>query len=349
MANVNNKIFKKMSTHCVSASAKMHGFVKWFKMKTFYCIATTFAIFVMFYMNNTSYLKRTKIEVFSGAMITSRPNGERTTEREAFYVTRPRTRTRYILLWTNPRNYPFVYFGEGNSIFKNKKCKYTNCYVTGNRQILRDVKEYDIIAFNGPQLITIMTNDDWPRERSVRQKYVYTNIEAASNYPLCSKAWNHYFNWTWTYKLDSDAIWGYIVIKNSSNHVIGPSTNIDWVVTDDMDPVDEDVKKKLSFKSEAAAWFVSNCNTVSKREDYVNRLSVYLNDYNLKVDIYGSCGTLQCPKPYMNRCLEEVQRKYYFYFAFENAISEDYVTEKILNAVNHYAVPVVFGGADYTR
>uniref|UniRef100_A0A2H1WPY7 Fucosyltransferase n=1 Tax=Spodoptera frugiperda TaxID=7108 RepID=A0A2H1WPY7_SPOFR len=118
---------------------------------------------------------------------------------------------------------------------------------------------------------------------------------------------------------------------------------------DDMAPIDMDLKQKLANKSKAAAWFVSNCNTISEREEYVNVLQTYLGDFNLKIDVYGACGTFQCPKEIMNKCLDEVEKKYYFFLAFENAISEDYVTEKVLLALNHYAVPIVYGGADYSR
>lgn len=37
---------------------------------------------------------------------------------------------------------------------------------------------------------------------------------------------------------------------------------------------------------------------------------------------------------------------YYFYFSIENSFSEDYVTEKLLHALKHYAIPVVYGGAN---
>lgn len=105
----------------------------------------------------------------------------------------------------------------------------------------------------------------------------------------------------------------------------------------------------LSTKTRAAAWFVSNCNTESLRESFVNSLQQHLRNFNMEVDIYGDCGTLQCPKSIMSRCLAMIGHKYFFYFAFENSISEDYVTEKVLYALKHNAVPVVLGGANYTR
>ncbi|XP_035435453.1 alpha-(1,3)-fucosyltransferase C-like [Spodoptera frugiperda] len=318
----------------------MHVNHKCIKIRTVYCLITVTLIFALLYLYNTSYLKKTEVEI--PRVTTIRPPNETT---ETFKNVAPKTTTKYILLWTDPSLHPFVYFGEGNSIFTKGKCGYTNCYVTSNKELLRDLTEYDIVAFNGPQLDI----GDLPRVRSFHQKYVYANIEAADNYPICTDDWNHFFNWTWTYKLNSDAIWGYIVVTNSSNHIVGPSLEVDWMSLDDMAPIDMDLKQKLATKSKAAAWFVSNCNTISEREEYVNVLQTYLGDFNLKIDVYGACGTFQCPKEIMNKCLDEVEKKYYFFLAFENAISEDYVTEKVLLALNHYAVPIVYGGADYSR
>lgn len=41
--------------------------------------------------------------------------------------------------------------------------------------------------------------------------------------------------------------------------------------------------------------------------------------------------------------------EYKFYLAFENSLCVDYVTEKLYGALQRGIVPVVFGGANYTR
>ena len=43
-------------------------------------------------------------------------------------------------------------------------------------------------------------------------------------------------------------------------------------------------------KPKLVAWVVSNCNTNSKREDYVRELQKLI-----PVDIFGRCGTKSCP------------------------------------------------------
>ncbi|CAB3225279.1 unnamed protein product [Arctia plantaginis] len=309
------------------------------KVKGAYCVATTLLLFIFFYSNNKRYIHNTKVLELA---VAKTPEIQMTTTTEKPDI-------KYILLWTNHNKSPFLYFGEGRDIFVKKSCKFINCYVTSNRQLLGHYTEFEAVAFNGPQLTDIIGLDDMPKSRSPHQKYVYVNIEAENVYPICSKTWNGFFNWTWTYKLNSDAIWGYFSIKNKSNHVIGPSAEISWISEDQMAPIDEDIKSKLATKEKAAAWFVSNCLTRSKREQFFDMFQHFLGEYNLKTDVYGQCGDFQCPKNIMHRCLNEVQRTYYFYLAFENAISEDYITEKILHALNHYTVPIVLGGSNYSR
>ncbi|KAL4717600.1 hypothetical protein ACJJTC_000749 [Scirpophaga incertulas] len=258
-------------------------------------------------------------------------------------------KTKYILLWTNPTNTPFVYFGIGNSIFIKKKCKWTNCYVTSDINYLSDVTMFEVIAFNGPQLQEMIAYKNIPRRRSLSQKYVFANIESSANYPICTDIWNEFFNWTWTYKLDSDAVWGYLTIRNSTNHIVGPRKDMHWMNFIEMDDINYDLKDKLKSKSRAVAWFASSCMTSSLREKYVTNLQNHLKKYNLMIYIYGKCGEYECPAELMPRCLKMLENKYYFYLAFENAISEDYVTEKIIYALKHNTVPIVFGGANYTR
>lgn len=41
--------------------------------------------------------------------------------------------------------------------------------------------------------------------------------------------------------------------------------------------------------------------------------------------------------------------EYRFYFALENSLCRDYITEKMYNSMDSYIIPVVFGGADYGK
>ncbi|CAH2234995.1 jg18993 [Pararge aegeria aegeria] len=255
---------------------------------------------------------------------------------------------KYILQWTSPTGVPFVYMGVGQKGFIDRNCTFTNCYVTGNRTFLGDYTKFDLIAFAGPEVVR-MSKYALPGRRSPHQKFVFASIESADNYPVCSDKLDNVFNWTWTYRLESEAKWGYIVVRDANNVIIGPKKNMQWLRREEMDPVSDELKNKLKKKSKAAAWFVSNCYSRSGREKYVKELQAMLKKYNLEVDIYGHCGPLKCSRDKQDDCNVMLSNNYYFYLSFENSFAEDYVTEKLLYPLQHDAVPIVFGGANYTR
>jgi glycoprotein 3-alpha-L-fucosyltransferase len=75
-------------------------------------------------------------------------------------------------------------------------------------------------------------------------------------------------------------------------------------------------------KTKLIAWFVSNCMAENGRLTYARELQKHV-----PVDIYGICGTLQCP-PLSPQCSHLLSKHYKFYLAFENANCVDYITEK---------------------
>ena len=104
----------------------------------------------------------------------------------------------------------------------------------------------------------------------------------------------------------------------------------------------------LSRKIVYIAWFVSNCNTHSRREDYVAQLRA---QPNIHVDIYGDCQSIYhpprlsipCHKGIPN-CTERILSQYRFYLSFENSLCNSYITEKYwIHGLNRHAVPIVLG------
>lgn len=253
----------------------------------------------------------------------------------------------YILQWTNGSHSPFHFLGKGQSIFFANNCTYTNCFVTDDRNYLRDSRYYHAVLFNGHEVIK-MPKIMLPKLRNNKQKYIFSAMESADNYPACKPYLDNFFNWTWTYRLDSDVRWGYITcfdIKNSS--VVGPKIDMVWPPMNSA--ISDVVRNKLKDKREAVAWFVSNCRTKSKRELKARELQQELRKFGLRLDIYGSCGTYKCPRNKSNECNKILERDYYFYLSFENSFASDYVTEKILTPMNHFTVPIVYGTANYSR
>lgn len=252
----------------------------------------------------------------------------------------------YILLWENRNMPPFVHMKSKRQSFTIMNCEFQNCYITDHKGFFEDMTDYDAILFNS---IDIKDGySELPELRSDNQLYVFVSTESAPMYPMYDYL-NSFFNYTWTYRMDSDIIYPYFVARNRDGEVVAPKKEVHWMDTKEMKPTGQDIKAKLQKKKIAVAWFVTNCLAISNRFNYVRNLREALTTYNLDVDIYGVCGNSYCPGDRMDECLAKVETDYYFYLSFENSFSEDYVTEKLMTALDHYTIPVVFGGANYTR
>lgn len=255
----------------------------------------------------------------------------------------------YVLVWSispTPFNSFVKNLGIGQDAFIKRKCVFQNCYVTRDEMYLNNTHDFDAILFLGSELSQL------PIVPSVRyddQKYVFVSVGSAVTEPV-PKVFNAFFNWTWTYKLDSDIRSNDVVVRNKKNEIIGPAWEIKWIKHNKMKPINQIVKKKLETKRIAAIWFASNCNTSSKREDYISQLQKeLLFEYKLDLRKCGICGEYTCSTEKNDYCLSKVESDYYFYLAFENAVCEDFVTERAVNALQHYTVPIVYGGANYNR
>lgn len=261
-------------------------------------------------------------------------------------ITENKLNMKYILLWAPAnRDELFRYLNYGQKTFEQRKCPIRNCYLTDNKTFL-NLTEYDVIVFNGPDIFG--NYNFYPQRRAPHQKYIFAS-RTSSEYCEAPNYKNGYFNWTWTYKINSDIPMGYITIRNMYGDIIGPKEEMHWISVEEMMPVKDEVLDILDRKTTAVAWISSNCNTLSGREKYIQNLSDELYKYDLVLDIYGTCGSLLCPKFHMEHCLYTVQIDYFFYLAFENSFGEDYVTESILHGLQNFAVPIVYGGANYTR
>ncbi len=99
---------------------------------------------------------------------------------------------------------------------------------------------------------------------------------------------------------------------------------------------------------------MSNCDDLYTyiREQYVKELQRYIN-----IDIYGKPGTCdKIPgfKPRIDlcdgslsqegsECFQKYYGQYRYYLAFENAICDWYISEKIARALNHGILPITLG------
>uniref|UniRef100_A0A672FGL3 Fucosyltransferase n=1 Tax=Salarias fasciatus TaxID=181472 RepID=A0A672FGL3_SALFA len=98
---------------------------------------------------------------------------------------------------------------------------------------------------------------------------------------------------------------------------------------------DSDIALPVGPRPGFVSWVVSHWG------ENLERVSLYkhLKEY-IQIDVFGGVGT---PIPPGKENVVELIRQYRFYLAFENSQYTDYITEKLWNAVQGGAIPVVLG------
>uniref|UniRef100_L7LU98 Fucosyltransferase n=1 Tax=Rhipicephalus pulchellus TaxID=72859 RepID=L7LU98_RHIPC len=229
-----------------------------------------------------------------------------------------------ILMWTKFFRWWYGTLNDsriGEVLVENCTAK---CLVTNDRRM---VEYSDVVLFH----VRDMNITDFPPKRLSWQKWTFYLMEPPSNTEFRDfNLVNDTFNWTMSYRKDSDVYVPYgRVVPRIGTTGAARTRNMRAVWTS---------------KKKTAVWMVSNCRTESKREAFVRELRKYID-----VDVYGFCGNLKCPMSRGDSCYVDFERTYFYALAFENSICKDYVTEKFFTALEHNIVPVVFGGANYSE
>ena len=192
-----------------------------------------------------------------------------------------------------------------------------SCTFTNDMNLLRtaDVVIIPARAMKGDDKMPSM------RGRHPEQRWVfYTSESFLSVRP--DMTYRHAFNHTMTYHQHADIY--------SSRFGFHPEENPAMAAYDV-------ISTKTSGR--LVAWMSSHCPTFSRREDFVEKLSRYV-----KVDVYGKCGDLRCPK---DEWCQETLSEYKFYVAFENSLCNGYISEKPWIGFSYNSVPLVAGaGSD---
>ncbi|XP_075528392.1 alpha-(1,3)-fucosyltransferase C-like [Dermacentor variabilis] len=218
-----------------------------------------------------------------------------------------------ILFWTKAHGDYHELLSDANSGFVFYNCS-VPCFLARDRSLIRWA---DAVVIHDRDA----DGNDLPRYRAEHQRWVYWNKEAPPNSrPEKMASLRGVFNWTYTYRRDSDVPHPYFYVRPVARpRTVPPAANTP--------PLNQ---------SRLAVWVASNCRTSSRRETFVEELRKHM-----AVDAFGSCGNLACPRN--EDCFARIGKRYYFYLALENAVCRDYVTEKLYNALQHDMVPVVMG------
>ncbi|XP_057604603.1 alpha-(1,3)-fucosyltransferase 4 [Hippopotamus amphibius kiboko] len=160
------------------------------------------------------------------------------------------------------------------------------------------------------------------------QRWVWMNFESPTHSPGLQSLAGNLFNWTLSYRADSDIFVPYGYLYPRSHPREQPLGLV----------------PPLARKQGLVAWVVSNWDERQARVRYYRQLSQYVT-----VDVFGKGGPGQ---PLPEAGLLHTVARYKFYLAFENSQHQDYITEKLWrNAFLAGSVPVVLGPnrANYER
>ena len=153
------------------------------------------------------------------------------------------------------------------------------------------------------------------------------SMRESSSFRSTFGKWDNVFNWTISYRRDSDFLMFYVKVLPKRRKNLAAAK-----------------RQYLKQTKKGLLWFVSHCHTPGLRENYASELKQYFPVY-----IYGKCGINGCK--YNNRkCNSKLlNAEYNFYFSAENSNCRDYVTEKAFRILaGFYTLPVVRGGANYS-
>ncbi|XP_059087672.1 alpha-(1,3)-fucosyltransferase C-like [Tigriopus californicus] len=250
-----------------------------------------------------------------------------------------KTRLKTILYWNEfYGRYDTYDFGYGRQAFLDNQCRVSTCFATQDRSLL-PIDQFDAIIIH----IRGLPNDI-PAQRSPQQRYVMLSIEAPI-YLFEYRDLNRlHFNWTMTYRIDSDFPIPYAWIDNVKPlpAPLGSTLLQRFIVKHGKEAATLG-PNLADDKIGLAVQFVSNCHSASHREHYVRELQKHI-----PIDIYGKCGQFKCAKDKGMACFRMAEKKYKFYLAFENALCKDFATEKFFTMYSLNMIPVVLGGANYS-
>ncbi|XP_051794769.1 alpha-(1,3)-fucosyltransferase 7 [Acanthochromis polyacanthus] len=219
-----------------------------------------------------------------------------------------------VLLW----HYPF----NRSASLKGDMCwdlyRIPHCRLVDQRSMFSSA---DVVVFHNRELIQRRQKlpTYWPRPQG--QRWAWMSLEAPNHNGNLHQFAN-IFNMTMTYRRDADITVPYgELLPKEDEELLG--------------------EDNLQEKTSLVCWVVSNYRRHHKRSKVYTELNAIV-----PVKVYGRWTKT----PLASSALLPTISRCYFYLAFENALSKDYITEKLWrNAYQGGAVPVVLGAplSDY--
>ncbi|KAF7690913.1 hypothetical protein HF521_011210 [Silurus meridionalis] len=228
-----------------------------------------------------------------------------TQENEEATVRNPADHPVLLLIWLWPFNQTF------DLECCNSRFNVPSCVLTDDRD---SVGKADAVLIHHRDVAWDASN--LPQvPRPLQQKWIWMNFESPSNTARIPGL-NNMFNISLTYRKDAD-----ISVPYGS-----------------LVPVDRRFEAFVDFvpfeKDKLVCWIVSNYRPEHRRVQYYKQLRKYV-----QIHVYGDLFE----KRVSDEEYKDIVSSCKFYLSFENSVHKDYITEKLFNALDLGAVPIVFG------
>ena len=217
-------------------------------------------------------------------------------------------------------------------ITRIQQCEYSNCVMSFKES---DVNKSDAVILDMKRTRNTR-NQSLSYMQNQGQIWIWSQLERPTYYdefstPEFRSRIRGFFNWTMTYSKRSDIYLPYGILKEKNQAF-----------------VKRDYLEIAQKKTRDALWVSSHCNTPGKRENYIDILKSYVN-----VDVLGKCGEKwNCGRRHdhdRDNCFDILNTTYRFYFAFENGLCQEYITEKFFDNFDYDTLVVSRGDVPGSR
>ncbi|XP_075060691.1 GDP-fucose protein O-fucosyltransferase 3 [Mixophyes fleayi] len=228
-----------------------------------------------------------------------------------------------IMLWWSPLT------GENGRL---GKCGGDTCFFTINRTYLKNPATRAVLFYG-----TDLNIDSLPLPRKFYHEWALFHEESPkNNYRLFHQPTITLFNHTATFSRHS-----HLPLTSQYLEDLQALTSLEYFV-----PVQK--KNALRRRFAPIVYVQSDCDPPSDRDTYVKELMNFI-----AIDSYGECLHNRDLPPQVNNptFMDDTQfynilAQYKFILAFENAVCEDYITEKLWRPLKLGSVPIYYGATN---
>ncbi|XP_002733111.1 GDP-fucose protein O-fucosyltransferase 4-like [Saccoglossus kowalevskii] len=260
--------------------------------------------------------------------------GELKSQTDEAYLAKPignqfssNIKTYPIVLWWTEKIFPHF---QGDTDVIN--CPKGSCVTTTNKKLLTNPRTRGILFYG-----TDFRAYEAPLPRMPQHEWALFHEESPmNNYILSHNTMIRMFNHTATFRRESDF--------PLTSH---PIPSLQYLTQRKSVPLQEKNVLRQDGAYAAVLYVQSHCGIASDRDRYITELMKYI-----PIDSYGKClnnkdlpADLQDTMTMDHPDFLKLISGYKFHLAFENAICDDYMTEKLFRTLHVGSVPIYRGSA----